>query len=157
MPRKRNCLGKDAKVEVLTKYLHRSRLTYELFQTSNPTIDYKINILYQIRIIFNIMMLFMLTNQGGRSHYHLKKPGKIQRWPCSLLSIIPAITEVNCQLVLTHIYKQPPNSQQAFRKILTKESLFNAYLNQEEPSWIRKSSRLNSLSIAQYLSPIIEH
>ena len=73
----------------------------------------------------------------------LKETWKTQRWPCRVLSFLLAITEVNCRLVLTHIYKQPPFSQQDFRKRLAKEFLYNPYLNQEAPSGRRKSGRSN--------------
>ena len=73
----------------------------------------------------------------------LEESWKTQRWPCRVLSFLLAITEVNCRLVLTNIYKQPPYSQQDFRKRLAKEFLYNAYLNQQEPSGARKSARLH--------------
>lgn len=68
---------------------------------------------------------------------------KTTRWPCRVFCFMMAVTEVNCRLVLTHIYKQPEYSQQEFRKKLSKEFLNNGYLFQSKPPGMRKSRRVN--------------
>ena len=68
---------------------------------------------------------------------------KTNRWACRVFAFLLAVTEVNCRLVQTKLYEQPPISQQDFRKKLAKEMIHNRYISQGEEKSQRKSARLN--------------
>ena len=73
----------------------------------------------------------------------MEETWKTTRWPLRVFCFLMAVSEVNCRLVLTNIYKQQERSKQDFRKELSKEFLYKKYINQEKPSNNRKSKRLN--------------
>ena len=73
----------------------------------------------------------------------LEETWKTTRWPCRVFCFLLAVTEVNCRLVLTNIYKQPDMSQQQFRKLFSRELLHNKYLCQAKPQGKRKSKRIS--------------
>ena len=73
----------------------------------------------------------------------MEETRKTTRWLLRVICFLMAVTEVDCWLVLTNMYKQQEWSQQILRKELSREFLHNEYLYQLKPLKMYKSKRLD--------------
>ena len=62
----------------------------------------------------------------------LEETWKTTRWPCRVFQFFVATTEVNTRNALHHLYGHKKYGQIEFRRLLSKELIYNQYLQQEK-------------------------